>query len=92
MHSGAGSVYEIMLKMRAVALSWFPGDQEIADEIVARALKRAIEEVPDIDRVDIEEWLMELLVQACGTLPEPATRPPATSAGHRAQEKTPGNG
>lgn len=87
----AGSVHEIMLKMRAVALSWVGDDQEMADHIVAKALKRAIDEVPGPDRVDIEGWLMDLLVEARGTLNTQAAHSPAAPSGYAAEGKISGN-
>jgi hypothetical protein len=63
MNSATGSVHEIMLKMRMVALSWTAGDQEMADDLVARALKNALDAISDTNRVDIEDWLMDLLRQ-----------------------------
>lgn len=71
MKSPPGSVYEIMLTMRHVACSWTKGDREMADELVATALKRALEEIPGKDCVDIEAWLLLLLAEARDALADP---------------------
>jgi hypothetical protein len=83
MHSGTGSVYEIMLKMRVIALSWTEGDQELADDLVAKALKKAIDEVPETDRLDIDDWLMDLLRQ---THEAPIAHGSYSAAGIRREE------
>jgi hypothetical protein len=61
MHPGNCSVYEIMLKMRAIAFSWTEGDLERADALVARTLEIAIDGVNSADRHDVEKWLLGLL-------------------------------